>query len=151
MRPVLVSEESILGVIRELGRDGRRVTGVAVREELARRFGVRGGVARIYRLIGASARPSGSPEPARLALPVRRSDETREEAIARADLAEHREQVHQERWAREIDALKARAALAEQGRSELALAREQVLELTRALALAKRRIAELESGTNAAK
>jgi hypothetical protein len=148
MRPALVSEEHIRVVIGELARDGHRVTGVAVRELLAQRFGVRGGVARIYRLLRESAREPTPAAPDVLRVrTARRADETREEAIARADLAEHREQVHQERWAREIDALKARVALAEQDGRELSAARQQLVDLTRALAVANRRIAQLDRHT----
>jgi hypothetical protein len=79
--------------------------------------------------------------------PLRRapgSAESREAAIERADLAEHREQVHQERWARETDALRARLANAEHDVRELAEARLRVAQLSHALASAQQRISLLE-------
>ncbi len=145
MRPPILSEQSIRAAIRELSVAGERVTGVAVRELLAARFGARGGVARIYRLIeesrgedrtGAGRRPGSARSSD--------SDESREAAIERADLAEHRERAHQERWARETDALRAQLATAEQAAREVEMARRRVQELTRALGSAQLRIDQLE-------
>jgi hypothetical protein len=143
MRPPLLSEESIRAAIRELDASGERVTGVAVRALLAARYGARGGVARIYRLVHEAAR-------ATRAMPMPRvgartaSDESREAAIARADLAEERERVHQERWARETDALRTRLAKAEEVVREGELAKQRLAELSRALASAQARIAALD-------
>ena len=145
MRPPILTEQSIRAAIRELGTSGERITGVAVRELLLARYGARGGVARIYRVLNESrteerergARGSGGPA-------LSRSDESREAALARADLAEHRERTHQERWARETDALRARLSAAELAAREVEAARRRVTELARALASAQVRIAELE-------
>jgi hypothetical protein len=143
MRPPLVSEDAIRAAIRELTVGGERVTGVAVRRLLADRFGTRGGVARIYRLLHEARRS------VREALPDRApgratSDESREAAVARADLAEERERVHQERWARETDGLRIRLAQAEQAAREGEVARQRLADLNRALASAQARIAALE-------
>ena len=121
MRPPLLTEDSIRAAIRELAATGGRVTGVAVRSLLAARYGARGGVVRIYRLVHEAQRLSRDPAAPRPG--GSRSDESREAALARADLAEERERVHQERWARETDALRSRLAKAEEG------AREEVNEL----------------------
>lgn len=145
MRPPLVTEQSIRAAIRELASSGERITGVAVRELLLARYGARGGVARIYRVLNESrsderervTRPGSEPK-------VSRSDESREAAIARADLAEHREQAHQARWARETDELRARLAAAEQAARDVEAGRRRITELARALASAQARIAELE-------
>lgn len=142
MRPPLVSEELIEAAIREVAAGGRRVTGVAVRDLLARHHGMRGGVARIYRLIRDAQRPPR--EGTQILLRAADSAESREAAIERANLAEHREQVHQARWARETDALRARLADAERNARALSDARLRVAELARALASAQRRIAALE-------
>jgi hypothetical protein len=142
MRPPLISEELIKAAIREAAAGGARVTGVAVRAILARRHGNRGGVARIYRVINDTQRSARDNVP-----PQRQSidsDESREAAIERANLAEHREQVHQARWARETDALRARLADAERNVRELNEARLRVAELSRALASAQQRISRLE-------
>ncbi len=141
MRPPLVSDDLIRSAIREVGSSGARLTGVAVRELLARRHGVRGGVTRIYRMLRDAQRPT--PTPSRPAPPP--TDESLESAVERANLAEHREQVHQVRWARETDALRARLAESERAARELADARLRIAELARALASAQQRIASLEA------
>jgi hypothetical protein len=143
MRPPLISEDSIRAAIRELAASGERVTGVAVRELLAARHGTRGGVARIYRFVHEAQRSGRETAPVRPpAAPV--PPESREAALARAALAEERERVHQERWARETDALRGRVAKAEEAAREVDTARRRVAELTRALASAQARIAVLE-------
>ena len=93
MRPPLISEELIKAAIREAAAQSGRVTGVAVRAILARRHGNRGGVARIYRVIAASQQAAHQVAPA-LHRPLT-SSESQQAAIERANLAEHREQVHQ--------------------------------------------------------
>jgi len=143
MRPPLLTEESIRAAIRELAATGERITGVAVRNLLAARYGARGGVARIYRLVHDAQRaPRGGAGP-RAAARVA-SDESREAAIARADLAEERERVHQQRWARETDALRTRLAAAEAAARDAELAKLRLADLGRALASAQARIAALE-------
>ena len=142
MRPPLLSEDAIRSAVRELTVSGERVTGVAVRRLLAARFGARGGVARIYRIVRESqrlTRVAATPKAS-----GRMSDESRDAAIARADLAEERERVHQQRWARETDTLRTRLARAEQDAREGELARQRLGELGRALASAQARIAALE-------
>jgi hypothetical protein len=143
MRPPLLSEDSIRAAIRELDASGERVTGVAVRALLAARYGARGGVARIYRLVHEAARAGRAAPPPRVG-GASTSDESRLAAIARADLAEERERVHQGRWARETDALRTRLAQAEEAGREAELARQRLAELGRALASAQARIAALE-------
>jgi hypothetical protein len=143
MRPPLLTEESIRAAIREVTASGERVTGVAVRSLLAARYGARGGVARVYRLLHESQRaPRGLAWPRAAAAAV--SDESREAAIARADLAEERERVHQQRWARETDALRSRLAAAEQVVRDGEIAKLRLADLGRALASAQARIDALE-------
>jgi hypothetical protein len=77
--------------------------------------------------------------------PTAAPTETLEAAIERANLAEHREQSHQARWARETDALRGRLAEAERASRDLVDARLRLAELTRALASAQVRIVELEA------
>lgn len=142
MRPPLVTDDLIRAAIRDVGARDARVTGVAVRALLADRHGVRGGVARIYRLLRDAQRPAREPLRARAAtLP----NETLEAAIERANLAEHREELHQARWARETDTLRGRLAEAERASRDLVDARLRLAELTRALASAQARITELEA------
>lgn len=143
MRPPLLTEDSIRAAIRELAAGGGRVTGVAVRQLLANRHGARGGVARIYRLIREAQRPVPDIVPQR-GPGGPPSDESRQAAIARADLADHRERVHQQRWARDADALRRRLVEVEHRAAEGLLAGQRVEDLTRALASAQARIAALE-------
>jgi hypothetical protein len=143
MRPPLLTEEAIRAAIRELSVSGGRVTGVAVRRLLAARHGARGGVTRIYRLVREAQRVIPHVSPAR-PVPAVRSNDTREAAIARAELAEHRERVHQERWARDTDELRRRLQEAEREAAEAGEARRRLAELRRALATAQARIAALE-------
>ena len=143
MRPPILTEQSIRAAIRELAASGERITGVAVRKLLAARYGARGGVARVYRLI-EEARAGDRGRSEREGATRSTSEESREAAIGRADLAEHRERTHQERWARETDALRARLAAAEQAARDAEVARRRVAELSRALASAQARIAHLE-------
>lgn len=145
MRPPILTEQSIRAAVRELGARGKRVTGVAVRNLLAERYGARGGVGRIYRLLEQVRNEERQRAEQRAAEPLASaSDESRAAAIARADLAEHRERVHQERWARETDALRARLAAAEHAARDADATARRVGELAQALASAQARIAQLE-------
>jgi hypothetical protein len=143
MRPPLLTEESIRAAIREVAASGERVTGVAVRSLLATRYGARGGVARVYRLVHEAERAPRGPVLAAAAGRVA-SDESRGAAIARADLAEERERVHQQRWARETDGLRTRLAAAEQAVRDAETGKLRLADLGRALASAQARIAALE-------
>ena len=143
MRPPLLTEESIRAAIREVAASGERVTGVAVRSLLAARYGARGGVARIYRLVHEAERAPRGAAPVTAGSRTA-TDETREAAIARADLAEERERVHQQRWARETDGLRIRLAAAEQAVRDGETAKLRLADLGRALASAQARIAVLE-------
>ena len=144
MRPPLLTEDSIRAAIRDVAAGGGRVTGVAVRRLLADRFGARGGVARIYRVIHGTRRDTSDGAPPQSLRSATASDESREAAIARADLAEHRERVHQERWARDTDALRRRNVEVERAAEETDRARRRIADLTRALATAQVRIDALE-------
>jgi len=143
MRPPLITEQDVRVAIREIaGRE--RVTGVRVRAWLAAHRGARGGVARVYRLMREIEGAVAAPSPRPVARPAGIRDESREEAIARADLAEHRERVHQERWARETDELRTRLAAAELAARSSVEAERRIAELRQALAAAHARIAALE-------
>ena len=91
---------TVLGELRER-HAGRSVTGVELREELNRRFGLRGGVARIYRLLRTTQSPSpgsaaASPSPPQAPstgadLGTEQLREQLRVALERAERAEHRE------------------------------------------------------------
>ena len=66
-------------------------------------------------------------------------------AVERASLAEHREQVHQDKWLQEIDQLRQQIKELEPLRRRPGALAEERLQLYRELHLARARIAELES------
>jgi hypothetical protein len=96
---VKVSEEMIRATIDGLSVDGKPVTGLAVRAALQAQCGSRGGTRRVYAIL-ATHRPLPRPPSCLSADPP--TDPTERAALLqRAELAEHRERVHQEKWARE--------------------------------------------------
>lgn len=106
-RPPKLSAAEIEGIIDELRLRVSVLTGTMVRAELQRRFGVRAGTERIYRMLRAPS-PTASP-PAQTSKPEERIRELKTAlaaALKRAELAEHREQVHQDKWALELHELR---------------------------------------------
>jgi len=128
-------------VIRELTVDKALPAGAAVRRALESRFGSRGGVARIYRLLaeeGVRLTPppeSGSVEALQHELKAMRG---------RAERAEEREKAHQTRWAEEIDQLRLRVARLEPIAQQASASQESNEFLRRQLQAAERRAALLE-------
>lgn len=99
-------DTEILALIGELRSRDRKLTGSSLREELKRRFGVRCGTQRIYRLICTSQGTPATKEFDEAAHVIAKLTEERDTALARAELAEYRERAHQDRWAGEIDTLR---------------------------------------------
>lgn len=95
-----MSDEQIRAVIAELRGQGARVSGARVRRELALRFGARGGVSRIYRVL----REAPAVAPAEVEALRTELEQMRQ----RAERAEAREDAHQVKWAAEVDALRVR-------------------------------------------
>ena len=90
-------------MIRELTVGSTVPTGAAVRRALESRFGARGGVARIYRILAeARRRLTPVPEPGSVESLQRELAAMRE----RAQRAEAREEAHQSHWAEEVDRLR---------------------------------------------
>jgi hypothetical protein len=134
-----ISEINLRGVCREILRSGRPVSHRALRQVLLDRFGATGKTARVLqvwreesaRLVATKRNDDRSNQPA-LPAEVRELQErlTKAQAQAqemkvRAELAELREQSHQDRWALEIDRLR------EQLRAQPNYAREaQTLQST---------------------
>ena len=78
-------------------------SGASVRAALNSRFGSRGGVERIYRLLADERqRLTPIPEPGSLEALQREVQALRE----RAERAEYREEAHQSHWAEEVDRLR---------------------------------------------
>jgi K+-sensing histidine kinase KdpD len=132
--PKQLSDEQILDVIASMRKGQRRVTGSAVRAELRRAFGTPGGVDRIYKLINTTqTEPASSGDGEALRHELASLTQQLALAIQRAELAEHREQAHQEKWAMEIDHLRQQLLAAQVDSRRLSDAQNQVLELRREL------------------
>ena len=128
-----LSDEQIRSAIESLRKADQKITGLAVRTELRRIFGMPGGVDRIYRLINA-AHPTVHPDAQnKLNDEIVLLKQQLAAAVERAELAEYREQAHQEKWAMEIDLLRQQLRAAQIDFRKLSEAQNQVLELRREL------------------
>lgn len=140
MYPPHVSDLTIRTLIKELTQGDRLPSGAALRAALRKRHGCSGGVTRIYRLL-ALARPKPTPpefiEQQKLEHELRSLRQS-------AQLAEHREQVHQTRWAMEVDQLRQRVTALEPLAAQATRALESAELLRRQLYAAHVRIADLE-------
>jgi hypothetical protein len=98
---------------------------------LRRLFGTPGGVDRIYRLMGEVRSAVHPDHPHGLSDEIALLKQQLAAAVTRAELAEYREQVHQEKWAMEIDLLRQQLRSAQVDARKLSEAQNQVLELRR--------------------
>ena len=140
MYPSHVSDLTVRSLIKELTRGDRLPSGAELRAVLRQRYGSSGGVTRIYRLL-AQAHPKPVPPVA--------ADHAKLESEVRslrqsAQLAEHREQVHQTRWALEVDQLRQKVTVLEPLAAQATRALESAELLRRQLYAAHVRIAALE-------
>lgn len=147
-RPPRLPDTAIQQVIDELRARRGTITGLELRAELQRRYGHRGGVTRIYRLLqqNTRTRPAPSPPPAATAtgdLSMLQSQLAA--ALERARLAEHREEAHQARWAGEIHQLREQVRSLHDASHRLAVLEADLRDRSRELAAAYHRIADLES------
>ena len=117
-----ISETDLRGVCRELIHSGRPVSHRTLRQVLHERFGATGKTARVLRVwreesarLAAAAKPPIDRPPPMPALPIdiqqlqerlKQAEAHAAEQTARAEVAELREQSHQDRWALEIDQLR---------------------------------------------
>ena len=106
-RPQKITDDEIVAVIAALRAANLPATGVDVRRELLRRFGVRAGTDRVYRLLKTSP-PAIHPTPPQPLLDALELLRERDEALRRAQLAVYREEATQSRTALEIDTLRQR-------------------------------------------
>jgi hypothetical protein len=112
MHPPHVTDQDIKLLISELTVGDRPPSGARLRAALHERFGSRGGVSRIYRLLADAHQKQSVPQN------IARGDvgrlhhelETLREALK---LADYREQTHQSRWAMEVDRLRQQVATME--------------------------------------
>lgn len=147
-RPPRLPDSTILALIEELRGQHPALTGTRLRDELQRRHGVRCGVTRMYRLLRSATTaqpPSAQPPADSLPTDVQALQAELATALERAHLAEHREEHHQSRWAGEIHALREQVHSLREAAHRLPLLEQEVLDRSRELAAAYRRIADLES------
>lgn len=113
----MLTDETIIKVINDCQLQRGKVRGVAVREELMRRFGVRASTDRIYRLLREFRAQAGQAETQKLREQLRSLNEeleaarqAQQQAEERARLAEHREETHLMKWAGELHELREKVA-----------------------------------------
>lgn len=133
-----VSDEQIRAVVAELRERGAKVTGARVRRELDARFGARGGVTHIYRVL----REAPSVAPAEVVA----LQEELAKARQRAELAEEREDAHQLMWAKEVDALRQRVQELEHTQTEATRWQDAYQRMAIELRAAEMRMAAMEAG-----
>lgn len=146
MYPPRVTDQDIQHLIRELTAGNQLPSGAQLRAAMHKRFGSRGGVTRIYRLLSA-ARPnpsiqsstSGSTEDVGK---LQREIQKLRQAL---ELADHRERVHQSRWALEVDRLRQQLTSLESLALQAKTAQETAESLRRQLHAAHLRITLLEA------
>jgi hypothetical protein len=106
-----LSEERIRATCRDLNEKHGQVSGRRLAQELRARFGAVGKTTRIFRIWREECAPALSrPQlPGDVLLLQRRviaAEAAAAEYLKRAELAEFREQAHQDHWAREVDRLR---------------------------------------------
>lgn len=107
-RPQQVSDTAILAIIEALRLPHRAPSGVAVRNELWKRYGVRASTRRVYELLNAPPLVPPDLDPAAATTRIAELTMERDAALRRAQLAEMREQATQDRTAMQIDTLRQR-------------------------------------------
>lgn len=107
-RPQQISDHAIAAIIEELRLPHRAPSGVAVRELLWTRFGLRASTQRVYRLLKAPPLPPPPVDPLHAERQIAELTAARDAALRRVKLAELREQATQDRAAMQIDALRQR-------------------------------------------
>jgi hypothetical protein len=155
-----INEPSLRGVCRELLRADRAVSHRDLRQVLRERFGATGKTARVLRIwreesarLAAAERPDvPPPNVPMLPVDVRELQERLIQAEAhagelkvRAELAELREQSHQERWALEIDRLREELRAQPNHAREVRTLQSTVMRLTVELAALRGAMAGVSS------
>jgi hypothetical protein len=105
-----LSEQRIRTTCRDLLKEGRRISGRALCQELRARYGAVGKTARVFQIWREENAALATAElPGELALleaRVKAAEGAAAEYLKRAELAEFREQAHQDHWALEVDRLR---------------------------------------------
>jgi hypothetical protein len=139
-----VTDAQISEVIRAVETRDGRASGAAVRAELARRFGARGGVSRVYRLLDQAHGAAKATESAALGARVQELEADLAAMTARAELAEHREVAHQDWAANQIYELRQKVRQHELEPKVQGVKHEQFMRVFREVIALRRRVAELE-------
>lgn len=145
-----LSERQIRATCRELLGRKTRLSGRALCGELRTRFGAVGKTERVFAIWREEMTAKAEMEaPANVpAIPadmvelerrVKVAEAAAAENLRRAELAEYREQAHQERWALEVDRLRQRLRAQETAEVEVRRLQDRVLELSRELMGARNR------------
>jgi hypothetical protein len=106
MYPPKVEDLEVQALIRELTVDGALPSGAAVRAELGRRYGSRGGVTRIYRLLAAERVQRGNT--ALSSISVRLLEQENRNLRELLLQQRQREDAHQAHWNRQVSELRDR-------------------------------------------
>jgi hypothetical protein len=141
MHPPKVQDSEVKAVIRALTAGDTLPSGAAVREALHDRYGSRGGVTRIYRLL-TDERRRLTPPPAPGSIEMLQAE--LKAMQGRAERAEERESSHQTRWAMEIDQLRQKLTALEPLAHHARIDREMNERLRLQLQAAERRASLLE-------
>jgi predicted nucleic acid-binding Zn-ribbon protein len=141
MHPPRVSDAEVRRVIAELTVGSLLPSGASIRARLQERFGSRGGVARIYRLLSQERiRRRPLPDPGSLEA-LQEEVQTLRRKLART---EEREDAHQVRWAEEVDQLRLKVAELESAGQQMRATGPPNELLRRQLQAAEFRAATLE-------
>jgi hypothetical protein len=110
-----LSDQRIRATCRELLKKHGSLSGRAFREELRTRFGAVGKTTRVFKIWREeSASTQAAQLPGEIALlkhRVKAAEAAAAEYLKRAELAEFREQAHQDHWALEVDRLRQEIAV----------------------------------------
>ena len=134
-----LSTAQIRGTCRDLLRENDKSSGRALRRELKRRFGAVGKTERIFGIWREErtrlqvAQAPGPSDAEQLARKLAEAETRAAGMQARAELAEYREEAHQERWAAEVDQLRQRLRASETSAAEVRRLQDLVLQLSRQL------------------
>ena len=109
-----LSEARIRSTCRELLKESPTLSGRQLCAELRSRYGAVGKTARVFRIWREeTARRLDAQQPGELALlqqRIKAAEAAAAEYLKRAELAEFREQAHQDHWALEVDRLRQEVA-----------------------------------------
>jgi hypothetical protein len=140
-----VQDADVRAVIRELAQGTELPSGAALRAILGSRFGSRGGVARIYRLLAEEKTRRAPQVPAIIPGSIESLAQELHSARARAERAELREEAHQTHWAEEVDALRLKVRLLEPLAGKAAVIQTANDRLRQQLQSAEQRVTVLEN------